>query len=643
MFLSYTCSHRVIARFLLGDPLADVKEENERMLALMNKKNLSSAAATQTIVLQTIRCLQGLTRSAQTLDDETFEEATFVESIEASRMTFAMSWFSTAKGILLFLDQDYVGALLALIKALTLTPIAFTPEARYYTCLSILALADTATAEERAEREPILARSRGDLEAWANACPENYLAKSLLVQAESARVSGEAELAMELYDRAIAAAREYDWPRDIALGNERCALFYLQRGRTRIARAYMTDACYAYARWGATSPLRRLVEKYPTLVPAEMQTTTRGGLGVGATETVDTLAFVRGLQAISRQIHLEDIVEQVMRIVVHDAGAERGVLLLQREGALVVFASFVADSKQVVRGLHEPLAPLTDSADLATSVVRYVARLGESVILEDARKDPHFAADAYIAAVQSRSIACLAITHQGLLKGVLYLENNGVAAAFTAGRAELLRLLASQAAISIDNAELYARAQSAKDALSRTNDALQAEVSQQTIELRETNTMLERELAERILAEEREIRMRENIIQIQTRLLAEMSTPVLPILKGIIIIPLIGSLDEVRATEVLDVAIRGAFERSARVVILDVTGIGRVDSTIDSLLGRTARALALVGAELLVTGIRSAMAMELSRHATEVASIKTYATLESGVVVALKRLGRTGA
>jgi anti-anti-sigma regulatory factor len=279
--------------------------------------------------------------------------------------------------------------------------------------------------------------------------------------------------------------------------------------------------------------------------------------------------------------------------------------------------------------------------ELANSIVRYVARVGEAVVLDDARHDARFAGDAHVARHQVRSIACLPLMVQGRLKAVLYLENNAATAAFTESRVEMLGLLASQAAISIDNAELYSRVQSATDKLSHANAALQEAVSQQTVELCNANEQLERELIERRRAEDARFQMHEDIIELQNKMLTDLMTPVLPILKGILIIPLIGSVNEVRANEVLNVAVQGAHDRDAKVVILDVTGVGHVDTTVDTLIRKTGNALRLVGAELLVTGIRSAMAAELARTATDLGRLKTYATLESGVLVALQRFGRS--
>ena len=455
LFHSYTCSHWVIARSILGDPLDELREEVERMLAQMEANKLPAAAATQRVVKQTIACLEGRTSSPTSLSDEACDEAALVETMQAAKMSFALHWYRTSKGMLLYLAGDHAGALEQLERALAMIPIAFTPEACFFTALAIL----QSQSESESEPEPlerrasVLERCRRDLAIWAEACPANYRHRQLLVEAEAARCSGSFELAMDRYDRSIDAASEHDWPRDLALANELAAKFYLQRGRTRIARAYMTDASYGYARWGALAQVRRLAEQFPSLVPLEAQLSAlRSRARDEVVDEIDMLAFARSLQTIAREVLVDNVVERMMQIVLQSAGAERGILILERDGALVSYAKVTADSPRVTLTLG---TPLDDNLELPASVVRYAARRSESVVLDDALADERFAGDPYIARVRPRSIACLAMTHQGRGKGVLYLENNAASAAFTSRRLELLELLASQAVISLDNARLF--------------------------------------------------------------------------------------------------------------------------------------------------------------------------------------------
>lgn len=619
LFHSYTCSHKAIARSILGDPLDEVREEVERMLALMHKHKLASAAATQTVVRQTIACLEGRTSSPTSLGDELCDEAELVATIEGARMSFALYWYRTSKGTLLYLAGDHEGALEQLEPVMAMAGIAFTPEARFFTALAILG---SETLERRAS---LLARCQQDLTTWAEACPANYRHRQLLVEAEVARRSGSAELAMDRYDQAISAAHEHEWPRDLALANELAAKFYLARGRTRIARAYMTDASYAYGRWGAVARVRQLAEQFSGLVPIEAQRPRSRAHADEAVDEVDMIAFARSLQLIAREVLLDNVVDRMMRIVLQSAGAQRGVLILEREGALVVYARVTADSSRVMLALG---VPLEDSDDLPASVVRYVARLMESVVLDDAMQDERFAGDPYIVRARPRSIACLAMTHQGRGRGVLYLENNASTAAFTTGRVELLGLLSAQAVISIDNADLYARVQAVTDELSRANATLEAEVVERVVELRVANDRLTVELAERARAE--------------AERLFELSTPVIPLSRAILLVPLIGNLDHHRAGEMLEAALTGAHERGAQLVIFDVTGIKGVAAGVAAVLVSTTRALRLVGANVIVTGVGPRMALEWAEQEVELDILTTRSSLEEGIAEAMARVAGRG-
>lgn len=650
MFLSYTCSHRAIARLLLGDPLTEVRQDCSRMLALMEKHKLASAAATQTIVKQTIACLELRTQSLRTLDEGTFREAEFVSTIEKAKMSFAIYFYNTVKGTLLFLDEDPAGALVYLDRVMGMAAIAFTPEARFLTALAILSLSPSPDGVDGGRWAAMLDACQSKLARWAEACPANYLHKYLLVLAEKARRDGNSALAMELYDRAIAAAQEHDWPRDLAIASELCAKFYLGLGRKRIARTYMTDACYAYARWGASAQVRRLAERYSALIPVEAQTPAYNAPpaegALAAVDQVDLLAFIAALQTLSREFVIENVVDRMMRIVIQNAGADRGHLILARddqEGSLAIYASFQDAAVQVSSGSG---IPIEESTALALTVVRYVTRATEAVVLDDACRDERFSGDPYILRNKPRSIACLSLSHQGRPKGVIYLENNVAYGAFTKPRIELLRLLSSQAAISIDNAALYARVHSASDALERANAALEAEVTQRTRELREINERLTVELSERQRSQARQDALHAEVVRMQADRLAELSTPVIPIMPGIILMPLHGSMDEQRASQVLDVALHGAKQEQAQTVILDVTAATSEDAALAAVLIRTASALRLLGASAIVTGISANMAQAMIARGTGLGSLTTASTLAGGMTIAMaearERTLRTG-
>lgn len=297
------------------------------------------------------------------------------------------------------------------------------------------------------------------LKLWAESAPMNYLHKFYLVEAEYHRVIGEKAKAIELYNKAISGAKENEFIQDEALANELAAKFYLDWGQEKLARVYMTDAGYCYSRWGATAKVKQLEDNYPGL--CQSPTARTSGSTIFSTRAtsnstdgadLDLATIIKSTNAISSEIVLEKLLATLMDILVENAGARRGILILPRGEGLFVEATKEADSQEV--SLLEPL-PLDKFAKLSLKIVRYVARTRETVVLNNATSEGNFTDDAYILQHQCKSIACTPLINQNKLQGIIYLENNLSAGAFTQERMALLRTLAAQGAISLENARLY--------------------------------------------------------------------------------------------------------------------------------------------------------------------------------------------
>jgi GAF domain-containing protein/ABC-type transporter Mla MlaB component len=335
-------------------------------------------------------------------------------------------------------------------------------------------------------------------------------------------------------------------------------------------------------------------------------------------ELLDIAAVIRTAQTIAGEVDLERVLDRFMRIVIENAGAQAGSLILEREQNLVVEVQVSASSNTISVGLD---SPLESRSDLPISVVKYVARTSEGVVLSDAASDARFMNDPYIWVHRPRSILCLPMAHQGRLIGVLYLENNATKDAFPAARLELLKLLASLSAIAVENARLYSY------------------VQHRTEELHDTEVQLQRELRERERAEAERAALQEEIIQVQNARLAEMSTPIIPITDRIMVMPLIGTMDRQRAQQVLTTALQGVQSHRAEVVIIDITGVKLVDTDVASTLIGTAGALRMLGAHAVITGIRPDVAQALISLDVDFSAMVTLGTLQNGIAYAL---GRTG-
>ncbi|HMN30513.1 MAG TPA: histidine kinase, partial [Caldilineaceae bacterium] len=316
-------------------------------------------------------------------------------------------------------------------------------------------------------RKTILKQVQGHqkkLQRWAKDAPMNFLHKAHLVAAERARVLDDHREARALYDQAIALAHQHEYWQDEALAHELAARFYAARQESGLARYYLHNAYGLYQRWGASAKVKALEAAYPQEFPAEPATARRSTTTQSQTSSLlDLSSLLKASQAISSTIVLDALLARLMKIVVENAGAEKGYLLLPQGSAWMVAAEGRIDggeaSVEPFPAAGAEAGPTTTDAGRATplpnALVNYVARTHEAVVLNDAVHAGAFRQDPYIVAYQPKSVLCMPLLHQRQLTGLFYLENNLATNAFTDERVEVLSLLSSQAAISIENARLY--------------------------------------------------------------------------------------------------------------------------------------------------------------------------------------------
>lgn len=304
---------------------------------------------------------------------------------------------------------------------------------------------------------------------WAQHAPMNHLHKFYLVEAERCRVVGRDMEAREHYDQAIALAHDNGYINEEALAYELAGQFYVKRNQLKIAACYVGEAHYAYKHWGAKAKVEDVEQRYPNILlrgesasPAKVRTTPRVQTGKSTESELDLMSVVKAGQAISGEIVLATLLRRLLHTVIENAGAQRGVLLLEKDGHLCIEAEGTVDKEdvQVLQSIPVDTSDTSDTnASLPVTMLNYVARVQQSVVLADATQEGQFTQDAYIVAQQPRSILCTPLMHQARLTGILYLENNRMTGAFTEDRIEVLNLLSGQIAVSIENAHLYADVQ----------------------------------------------------------------------------------------------------------------------------------------------------------------------------------------
>jgi PAS domain S-box-containing protein len=366
---------------------------------------------------------------------------------------------------------DYASAIEAATRAQRYSASGYiyqVADLRFYSALSHAAVCDT--ADQREAHFAALSAHHRQLEIWAEQCPENFENRAALVGAEIARLEGRDVDAMRLYQQGIRSARVNSFVQNEALAYELAARFYAARGFEDIAHLYLQKARYGYLRWGADGKMRQLDEVHPHLRTGEPAPGPTSTIGTPL-EQLDLATVIKVSQAVSGEILQQKLIETLLKIALEHAGAERGLLILPHGEQHRIEAEIKTGPEQVE--VHLRQEPVTFS-ELPESLLRYVIRTQEKVILDDASAQNLFSEDEYVRQRRPRSVLCLPLVKQAKLVGVLYLENSLAPHVFTPERLAMLELLASQAAISLDHARLYAELTQENSDRRKAEEALRA-------------------------------------------------------------------------------------------------------------------------------------------------------------------------
>lgn len=455
-----------------GEPLGDVQREAEQGLAFARQARFGFAIDWFTAQLMLIRALGGPSLDLDSPENAGYGDRWYEQHLEKDpplALCTCTYWIHKLQACVL--AQDQRAALEAITKA---TPLLWSTRSfleaadyHFYGALTHAAACNSASAERRAQHFDALLENHRQLLVWAENCPATFENRAALVGAEIARLEGRDLDAMRCYEDAIRSARKHSLIQNEAIANEFAARFYAERDFETIANTYLRNARYCYLRWGADAKVRQLDRLHAHLreEPARPRATSTISTPV---EQLDLATVIKVSQAVWGEIVLEKLVDTLMRSALEHAGADRGLLILPRGDELRIAAEATTSGDAIVVGPRE--ASVTASA-LPKSIVHYVARTRESVILDDASTDSPFATDAYVRQHRARSILCVPLINRATLIGVIYLENNLTSRVFTPTRIAVLKLLALQAAISLENTRLYGDLQQREAKIRRLVDA----------------------------------------------------------------------------------------------------------------------------------------------------------------------------
>jgi predicted ATPase/class 3 adenylate cyclase/GAF domain-containing protein/tRNA A-37 threonylcarbamoyl transferase component Bud32 len=464
LYAFFSALHKIHCMVFAGLPLEEVHREIDTYFEIQRRSKLQDFTDNYLLVKAMVSALRGLTDGPTSLTDSTLDESDYLAKMEGNRYLAQQSYYYLCKAKLLY-HYDEPLAALELVRTMEGNLLTFfgqplVPEHAFFHALILCASHGHVPRGEQRRAMAKLKKIRKKFENWSLAGPENFRHKFLLVSAEIARLQGQERKAMDLYDGALADAQEHGFVQHVALAAELAAKFYDEQGKDKIARLYMTEAHYGYLKWGATAKARDLETRWPHLLrhSGERESSLEAAVASSATVTsskmqggIDLMTVMKASRAISGQIVLSRLLETMMTIVVENAGAEKAILLFEQDGELSVEAEFSAgETVQVLQSV-----PFAQFDGVPHTVVQFVRRLKERVVVHDTSDAEMFAKDAYIREQQPKSMLCLPFLNQGRLVGVLYLENRLTRHAFTEGRFEILNLLSTQIATAIENARLY--------------------------------------------------------------------------------------------------------------------------------------------------------------------------------------------
>ena len=469
-FVAYCAWWHAWHHLFLGGPLTKAETVNQQAVEMCQKVQMERLKDWCLLVQQVTLNLQGKSEVSWILKGDAYDEQAMLalafevnDLADVFRIFFYKAWLhylfnQLQPAVNFFRDSE---SYLLYGTGTYLTPLFY-----FYDTLANVAVWDQCTPKEQLQIRERINRNLEQFEVWVRFAPMNHQHKKDLMAAEKARLEGQYWEAVTLYEKAIQGARNNEFLSEEALANELFGQFWLARGNDETAYLYLQRAQNMYSLWGARAKVKQLQARYGSRfshpypqsqdLGETSPITSPGQLPLASRQTtqswLDITSVLKANQTLSRTVNLADLLAEMMKILLENAGAEKAFILYQDEGTWFIEARGEVRDQAYQTGLH---LPLSETALLPMNVLNYVIHSGKVIVLANAGEDLNLGADTYLRECGVRSILCLPIWYKGELKLVLYLENNLTAGAFTEDRLELLQMLSGQMAISIENALMY--------------------------------------------------------------------------------------------------------------------------------------------------------------------------------------------
>ena len=485
-YACYASVHYCFTRLFLGHPLAEVEPDVKIYTDFSRQIKLEPIVVKNEMLYQTILNLLGqssrpycLTGTVYKLEEKLPQHRESKDSASIAVVNILQLWLCVLFGHYqeAIAHADAAEPYLDTLRATQFIPIFY-----YYDALARLALWNRSDRASQRTIEDRVQASHEKIQIWADSAPTNYQHQWELIAAKLNHVRGNLTAAIDYYERAIATAKENGYIQEEALANELAAQFYLDWGKQRVAAGYLQEAYYCYARWGAKAKTDRLEIEYPQLLTQILQkqqvklntldtladldrtvisTTQDKTSSNPLSDSLDLGSLLKAAQALSSTIELNPLLADIARIILTNAGAQKVMLFSPENGQwqLRAMAQLASDGTVEVSAKSQPLT--SEKIAVPRRLIRYVKNTRESVLIDEAKTEISGIIEGYLLNDKPQSVFCLPLVDRGELVAILYLEHPTTKGAFTRDRQSIIKFLCAQAAIALQNAKLYDRAQQA--------------------------------------------------------------------------------------------------------------------------------------------------------------------------------------
>ncbi len=484
-----------IRKYVSGFPLKQLADEIEYYGKEILKINQKTTFNYNEIHRQTILNLCTIRPNPENLTGEAYDEELSIPLHKKNKDRTAMCLVYVNKLILAFnyekFDkcEEYLSSIKKYESAIQST-VSFTWY-KFYECLYYIRKYEV--NENKSNDKNLKKKIKKiikNFEIWKNFSDIHFLFYYQLLKAEYYKINGKEENAIKFYNAAIETADFRERNNEQALGNELCAKYFYRIGKLNIAKAFMSNSVNHYLNWQAEGKVDSLKKLYPEIINTSrinpdhyiIAGTVSVNSGSSKAELLDFSSVMKASMAISGEIKISTLLNKMIRILIENAGAQKGNLLLKRKNDffLVAQGDITVSTFEVMQNL--PFKNIEYDNQLPSSIINYVIRLKIPVVLANAAKSK-FYNDKYVENNKPLSVLCMPIKYHDEVIAVLYLENNSLESAFSENRLETLKFICAQAAISLQNADFY-------EQLEEYSNGLEAKVKERTSELENTNNSL---------------------------------------------------------------------------------------------------------------------------------------------------------